>query len=143
MSDPSMDTDAYLERIGYTGAREPTAGLIRRLHRAHMLAVPFENLDIQLGRPIELSVPAFYDKIVRRRRGGFCYELNGLFGWLLQQLGIGVTLLSGRVYHQGEPGPDFEHALLLVEAGERLRIHFGIELEEGAAIGLLMALGAA
>jgi N-hydroxyarylamine O-acetyltransferase len=85
-----------------------------------LLAVPFENLDIPLGRPIELSVPAFYDKIVRRRRGGFCYELNGLFGWLLQQLGIGVTLLSARVYHLGEPGPDFEHALLLVEAGERL-----------------------
>jgi N-hydroxyarylamine O-acetyltransferase len=115
-----VDTDAYLARIGYTGAREPTTEVIQRLHRAHMLAVPFENLDIPLGRPIELSVPAFYDKIVGRRRGGFCYELNGLFGWLLQQLGIGVTLLSARVYHQGEPGPDFEHVLLLVEAEERL-----------------------
>lgn len=103
-----MDADAYLERIGYIGAREPMPDLIPQLHRAHLLAVPFENLDIPLGRPIALSVPAFYDKVVRRRRGGFCYELNGLFGWLLERLGAGVTLLSARVYHQGEPGAEWE-----------------------------------
>jgi N-hydroxyarylamine O-acetyltransferase len=120
-----MDSHRYLERIGDTGAREPVPDLIRRLHRAHMLAVPFENLDIPLGRPIALSLSGFYDKIVRRRRGGFCYELNGLFGWLLEQLGLHATLLSARVYHQGQPGPDFEHACLLVDAGERLIVDVG------------------
>jgi N-hydroxyarylamine O-acetyltransferase len=84
-----------------------------------MLAVPFENLDIPLGIPIELSLPAIYDKIVRRRRGGFCYELNGLFGWLLQRLGFKVSYLSGRVHEQGVPGPEFDHLLLLVDLGER------------------------
>jgi N-hydroxyarylamine O-acetyltransferase len=115
-----MDPDRYLERIGYTGPRQPAPETLAQLHRAHLHAVPFENLDIPLGHPIALSLLSFYDKIVRRRRGGFCYELNGLFGWLLEQLGFAVTLLSARVFHQGQPGPEFEHILLLVQAEKRL-----------------------
>ena len=115
-----MKIEAYLERIGYSGSREPTAGTLRRIHRAHLLAVPFENLDIPLGLPIVLSLPAFYDKIVQRRRGGFCYELNGLFGWLLERLGFSVVMLSARVFNAGRPGPEFDHLLLLVELEERL-----------------------
>jgi N-hydroxyarylamine O-acetyltransferase len=84
-----------------------------------MLAVPFENLDIHLGVPIVLSEQAFYDKIVGRRRGGFCYELNGLFAWLLGRLGFRVTLLSGRVFTEGGLSPEFDHMLLLVELSER------------------------
>lgn len=110
-----METDAYLDRIGYTGSREPTAETLKQLHRAHMLTVPFENLDIHLGRPIGLSLPAFYDKIVRHRRGGFCYELNGLFGWLLEQLGFDLVMLSARVFGGGRPGPEFDHLVLLIE----------------------------
>jgi N-hydroxyarylamine O-acetyltransferase len=115
-----VETDAYLARIGYDGPRDPTAETLRQLHRAHMLAVPFENLDIHLGRPIELSLPAFYDKIVRHRRGGFCYELNGLFAWLLERLGFKVVLHSARVYDGGRPGPEFDHLVLLIETGDRL-----------------------
>ena len=110
-----MNTEAYLKRIGYGMSCEPTADTIWRLHRAHMLAVPFENLDIHLGHPIRLNIPSFFDKIVRRRRGGFCYELNGLFGWLLERLGFKVTLLSVRVVGEGQMGPEFDHLLLLVE----------------------------
>ena len=73
-----MDIELYLRRIGYCGSREPTTETLKQLHRAHMLAVPFENLDILLGHPINLSLASFYDKIVQHRRGGFCYELNGL-----------------------------------------------------------------
>jgi N-hydroxyarylamine O-acetyltransferase len=80
-----------------------------------MLSVPFENLDIQLGIPIVFSVPSFYEKIVTRRRGGFCYELNGLFAWLLAELGFEVALLSGRVVSSGQLSPEFDHLLLLVE----------------------------
>ena len=83
-----MTVDAYLERIGYWGTWAPTAETLRQLHRAHLYAVPFENLDIPLGRPITLSLPVLYEKIVGRHRGGFCYELNTLFGWLLEQLGF-------------------------------------------------------
>jgi N-hydroxyarylamine O-acetyltransferase len=71
-----MQRDAYLNRIGYTGACAPTTETLRALHRAHMLAVSFENLDIPSGNPIVLSLPSLYAKIVERRRGGFCYELN-------------------------------------------------------------------
>ena len=110
-----MNVDAYLTRIGYTGPRTPDATTLAALHHAHILAVPFENLDIGLGRPITLDLPSRYAKIVTRRRGGFCYELNGLFAWLLQQLGYGVTLLSAGVYGgDGAPGPDYDHLTLLV-----------------------------
>ena len=112
-----MDVEAYLARIGYQGTRGPDLQSLRCLHRAHMQTVPFENLDIVLGRPIVLSLPAIYQKVVSRGRGGFCYELNSLFGWLLQALGYKVSMLSARVYgSDGEPGPDFDHMLLLVEA---------------------------
>ena len=110
-----MNIDAYLARIGYQGTQTPTAETLRQLHRAHLLAVPFENLDIALGRPLALSSSVLYDKIVGRRRGGFCYELNTLFGWLLEELGFEVTLLSARVFSDGQPGPAFDHMLLRVE----------------------------
>lgn len=112
-TDP-MNVTTYLARIGYDGPLEPSAETLTALHVAHLRTVPFENLDILLSRRIDLSLAAFYEKIVRRRRGGFCYELNGLFGWLLEQLGFSVSLLSARVMHGSEPGPDFEHLLLLV-----------------------------
>jgi N-hydroxyarylamine O-acetyltransferase len=90
-----------------------------------MLAVPFENLDIPLGNPIALSLPALYAKIVERRRGGFCYELNGLFAWLLEQLGFRVTRLSARVFDGVQPGPQFDHLALVVETDERLLADVG------------------
>jgi N-hydroxyarylamine O-acetyltransferase len=115
-----MEVDAYLQRIGYEGSREPTAETLKRLHRAHMLTVPFENLDILLGRPIVLSLPSFYDKIILRRRGGFCYELNELFAWLLEQLGFPVVRLSARVFDGSQPGPEFDHMVLLIKLEEHM-----------------------
>ena len=108
----ALNVDDYLERIGYRGTRAPTSETLRQLHRAHLQTVPFENLDITLGRPIALSLPVLYEKIVGHRRGGFCYELNTMFGWLLEQLGFEVTLLSARVFTDGQPGPAFDHMLL-------------------------------
>ncbi len=109
-----MERQTYLDRIAYKGPCEPTAEVLKRLHRAHLHAVPFENLDIPLGRPIGLSLPTVFDKVVRRRRGGFCYELNGLFCWLLRQLGFRVEMLAGRVHGEGGLGPEFDHMLLRV-----------------------------
>jgi N-hydroxyarylamine O-acetyltransferase len=110
-----MDVAAYLERIGYEGPREPTLDTLRAIHRRHLLTVPFENLDIHLGRTIILDEAAFFDKIVRQRRGGFCYELNGLFAALLRELGYELDLLSGRVASEaGRFGPEFDHLVLLV-----------------------------
>lgn len=115
-----MDPAAYLARIGVSGPLEPTAATLRRLHRAHLLAVPFENLDIHAGEPIVLDEAALFAKIVERRRGGFCYELNGLFAALLGQLGFQVTMLSAAVAKKnGDFGPEFDHMTLLVELEER------------------------
>ena len=111
---------AYLSRIGYSGSREPTVETLRAIHRAHLGAVPFENLDIHSGRPIRLDRAAFFRKVVGERRGGFCYELNGLFGDLLAALGFRVELLSARVAREaGGFGPEFDHLVLLVQAGGR------------------------
>jgi N-hydroxyarylamine O-acetyltransferase len=84
-----------------------------------MLNVPFENLDIHLRRTIVLDEGKLFEKIVRQRRGGFCYELNGLFAALLRKLHFQVTLLSARVYDGGNPGPEFDHMTLLVQSEGR------------------------
>lgn len=110
-----LDRGRYLARIGCVGSIEPVLETLRRLHRQHLLHVPFENLDIHLGRPLSLEPEALFDKIVRRRRGGFCYELNGLFAWLLRDLGFEVTMLAGRFLDDGgRLGPEFDHMALLV-----------------------------
>jgi N-hydroxyarylamine O-acetyltransferase len=109
-----MDTRAYLQRIHFQGELEPGAELLSSLHHANLLAVPFENLDIHLGRPIELDEQHLLEKIVASRRGGFCYELNGLFAWLLRELGFQVDLLSAEVFEGGTFSPEFDHLALRV-----------------------------
>lgn len=112
-----MDVDTYLHRIGATRPGGRTAGDLAALHRAHLLAVPFEDLDIHRGVPIDLDIDALYDKIVRRRRGGFCYENNGLFAALLTALGFDVTLVSAfSLDDEGSRGPEFDHLRLLAGA---------------------------
>jgi N-hydroxyarylamine O-acetyltransferase len=107
---------AYLERIGYSGPVSPDEETLRQIHRAHLLAVPFENLDIAWGKTIEVNQEAFVRKVVERRRGGFCYELNGAFAALLQALGFRVTLLSARVAREdGSYGREFDHLALRVD----------------------------
>jgi N-hydroxyarylamine O-acetyltransferase len=110
-----MDRQTYLTRIGYEGSLTPTASTLHDLHLVHLRSVPFENLDIQLGNPIVLNLADLYEKIVRRRRGGFCYEQNGFFAWLLGELGFEVTLLSARVANsEGRFGQEFDHLTLQV-----------------------------
>ena len=107
--------DAYLARIGYSGSHEPTLATLRGLHVRHLLTVPFENLDIHWKRPIVVDTQRFLQKIIDERRGGFCYELNGAFAWLLRELGFDVAMLSARVpTADGGLGPPFDHMTLLV-----------------------------
>ena len=113
-----FDAAAYLDRIRYAGPTEPTAETLAALHRAHMLAVPFENLDIHLGVRNVLDPDHVFDKVVRRRRGGWCFELNGLLALLLEHLGYRVTRCAAAVV-LSEPGtPDFAHLTLRVDLGE-------------------------
>ena len=111
---PQMNIRSYLERIGYDRPVRLDIESLFGLHRTHLLTVPFENLDIHAGVPIQLDEKALWDKIVARRRGGFCYELNGMFAWLLKQIGFEVIYLNGRVYNaDGQRGRDFDHLTLL------------------------------
>ena len=110
-----INIDAYLRRIGLDRAAVSTdIDSLRLLQRSHLLAVPFENLDIHWKRPIVLDVNRFYEKIVEQRRGGFCYELNGLFRELLQELGFETRLISARVFNGKLHGPEFDHAAIIV-----------------------------
>ncbi|MEU6219225.1 arylamine N-acetyltransferase [Streptomyces sp. NPDC047022] len=111
----SAQVDAYLRRIGAEHPAWPTVDVLRELHLRHLQAVPFENLSIHLGEEIVLEEKPLLDKIVRRRRGGFCYELNGAFALLLKALGFDVTLLAARVYgKEGRLGVPYDHLALLV-----------------------------
>jgi N-hydroxyarylamine O-acetyltransferase len=112
-----MDVQAYLDRINYRGDRTSTYETLRALHLAHVLAVPFENLDNFLGRPISLEPPDLFAKIVTARRGGYCYELNGLFSLLLEAMGFPVTRLIARVWYGARPPYPRSHQVLLVHAG--------------------------
>ena len=121
-----MDVGQYLRRIEYDGPRQPSSAALRGLHRQHLFAVPFENLDIALKTPICLDLALLYDKIVRRHRGGFCYELNGLFCELLIALGFRVRMLSARVRRDnGGFGPEFDHMLLRVDLEEPWLVDVG------------------
>jgi N-hydroxyarylamine O-acetyltransferase len=117
--DSAVDIDAYLKRIGYDGPTTPTIETLRAIQRAHFYTVPFENLDIQARRRIEVDEDVNYAKLVEARRGGFCLELNGTFARALRELGFEVDVLAGRVFQpSGRLSPAFTHMTLLVHLDE-------------------------
>lgn len=117
-----MNLDAYLARIRYDGLLAVDLNTLVALQRAHLLAVPFENLGVMWGEPIELDVRDHYAKIVDRKRGGFCYEQNGLFGWALAEIGFRVSRLAAQVWSvrdgSGSYGDAASHLLLKVDLAE-------------------------
>jgi arylamine N-acetyltransferase len=113
----AVDVAAYFDRIGYRGPAEPTVETVHALVAAHNGSIPFENLDPLMGIPVaDLGAAALTDKLVHRRRGGYCYEHNGLMGYVLEQLGFGVDRLAGRVIwlNPGGPLPAQTHQVLSV-----------------------------
>jgi N-hydroxyarylamine O-acetyltransferase len=121
-----MNVQTYLDRLNYDGPLVPTAETLRRLQVAHLLTVPFENLSIHAREPILLDDEALFQKIVSRRRGGFCYELNGLFAALLRALGFEVAMLSAQVANAvGNFSPDFAHMALMVPIAGRWLVDVG------------------
>lgn len=119
-----MDVMDYLRRCSASGpvapgGLEPTLGTLKVLHEAHLIAIPFENLDIHCGQSLCLDEVALFKKIVLMRRGGICYELNGLFATLLRRLGFRVSLISAGVAHDHVHfGPEFDHLALLVHLAD-------------------------
>lgn len=116
----TIDLDAYFERIGYTGARTPTLETLRELHLRHAESIPFENLNPLLKRPVNLDAESLQQKLIRERRGGYCYELNGLFALALDALGFRLTRLGARVVYLGDVNafPPRTHMLLRVDLGD-------------------------
>jgi N-hydroxyarylamine O-acetyltransferase len=100
MTNHSLDLSAYLQRIRFAGSVRPDLATLKAIHRAHQYAIPFENLDVQLRRPIVMDLEASYDKIVGRRRGGWCYEMNGVMEWALTEIGFEVMRLGAGVMRE-------------------------------------------
>src|SRR5271163_971740 len=114
----TLDLTGYFDRINYRGAADPTLEVLQDLMTAHTRTIPFENLDPVLGVPVDdLSAAALTDKLVHRRRGGYCYEHNGLMGYVLAEIGFRVRRLAGRVVWMRPPGsplPAQTHTVLAV-----------------------------
>ncbi|MFF7139624.1 arylamine N-acetyltransferase [Streptomyces nodosus] len=137
--DPAL-IDGYLRRLGTERPGRPTADVLRELHLRHLRTVPFENLSLHLGEEIVLAEERLLEKIVDRRRGGFCYELNGAFAVLLRALGFEVALLAARTYgKEGLLGVPYDHLALRVgtaDGGDWLAdVGFGAHSHGPLAIG--------
>ncbi len=110
-----MNATAYLQRIGFQGTPRADLATLQALQLLHLRTVPFENLSIHGGQAIVLDEALLYQKVVQQKRGGFCYELNGLFACLLQELGFSVSRVAASAGGaSGSFGPGFDHMTLLV-----------------------------
>lgn len=115
-----MDIQGYLRRINSTGILRRDLDSLRDLQYKHVFAIPFETLDIHSQVPIILQINLLYQKVIRDHRGGYCYELNGLFHHLLHGCGFDVRLVSGRLHHGNNRfGREFEHVALVVRLNGR------------------------
>ncbi|SCG37459.1 arylamine N-acetyltransferase family protein [Micromonospora humi] len=116
----ALDLDAYLRRVGHRGPVTPDGATLRALHRAHVAAITFENLDVMLGRGVEVDLPRVQDKLVRAGRGGYCYEHGVLFGAVLQRIGYRVDRLLARTGDPAESPRPRSHLVLRVDDGDRV-----------------------
>lgn len=122
-----MKLDDYLARIAYDGPVEPDLACLAAIHRQHLLAIPYENLDVQLRRPVDLDPVRIFDKLVTRRRGGWCYEMNGLLSWALRELGFDVRRMVGGVMRAAIGDEAFgNHLVLRVELDEPYLVDVGL-----------------
>lgn len=122
-----LDIQDYFGRIGYEGPCEPTLDTLARVHRAHALAIPYENLDVYLERPVDQDISRIFSKIVHEGRGGWCYEMNGLLGWALREIGFDVTRHMGGVFRAEHGDEAFgNHLVHTVEMDETFIVDVGI-----------------
>ncbi|MCM3745537.1 arylamine N-acetyltransferase [Sporosarcina luteola] len=121
-----MEIEKYLDRFHASPGNQPSLRQLSELQRLHMTAVPFENLDVIRRVPIYLNLNTIYEKVVLRKRGGFCYELNGLFHWLLRQLGYDASLIAATVYRpNGQWAKPETHAAILVHLEQSYLVDVG------------------
>jgi N-hydroxyarylamine O-acetyltransferase len=130
-----MQLEVYLERIQYRGELTPTLSVLNAIHAAHVCSIPFENIDVQLGRPLTISINDAYRKIVEQHRGGWCYEQNGLFGWALSEIGFHVTRLAASVMRNPEDDQSAaNHLCLLVTCPGEAQLQFLVDVGFGGSM---------
>jgi N-hydroxyarylamine O-acetyltransferase len=126
-----MDLQGYLDRVGFTGEPGRDPETLRAIHRGHVSNIPFENIDVLLGRTVDFDLERIFDKIVTRHRGGWCYEMNGLLGWALESIGFDVTRLAGGVGRSARGDEAVgNHLVLLVDGTWLADVGFGDGLWE-------------
>lgn len=114
-----MNLDSYLQRINYSGPLEPTKQVLFDIHRGHLTSIAYENLDIHLGTPVTVELEQIFDKIVTRGRGGWCFEMNGLFAWALREIGFDVTMYAATVGRETRKNArEGDHLVLQVDLDE-------------------------
>ncbi|WP_246169850.1 arylamine N-acetyltransferase family protein [Alkalibaculum sporogenes] len=114
-----FNVGSYLERIKYKGKTDITYKTLYGLHTAHTLEIPFENLDVYYRKPISLDRESLFNKIVENKRGGYCFEMNGLFSFILEELGFKVTNLLARGTMDGKTYFAKTHQVLMVEIDDK------------------------
>ena len=130
-----MQLQPYLDRIHYHGDLIPTLYVLKTIHAAHACSIPFENIDVQLGRRLTISINDAYRKIVEQQRGGWCYEQNGLFGWALSEIGFQVTRLAASVMRN--PANDQSagnHLCLLVTCPGETQVQYLVDVGFGGSM---------
>lgn len=121
-----MNTQSYLKRINYQKPLNPDKETLFQVHQAHLYHVPFEDLNIHYDIPIVLKAKDLYEKVVTKERGGFCYELNGLFRELLKEIGFKTTLIAASVIDKhGVIGHKYDHAALIVDLEKQWLVDVG------------------
>ncbi|MDY0816392.1 arylamine N-acetyltransferase family protein [Kitasatospora purpeofusca] len=139
----SVDLDKYFARIGWDGGRAPTLDTLRSLQHAHVLGIPFENIDVVVGTVPSLDLADLEAKLVAGSRGGYCFEQNTLFAGVLEQLGYGVTRYTGRVRVGARPGEirPRTHLVLGIEVPGGSEVPGGGEVQGGGEVRYLVDVG--
>ncbi len=120
-----MNINEYCQRIGYQNEVVVNEDCLKELHRYHVMSIPFEAIDVQLGRRIELKLDSIFHKVVKQNRGGYCYELNLLFQAMLSEIGFESYLISARIFNNQEFGPEFDHMAIVVKLQEYWLVDVG------------------
>jgi len=110
-----LNIDKYIERIGFNGDIEISEECFKELHKCHVMSIPFEAIDVELNRHIELTLGKIYNKVVVKNRGGYCYELNLLFQELLSKVGFESYLISASIFDSEKFGPEYDHMAIIVK----------------------------
>ena len=120
-----MDINKYISRIGYEGKLSPNEECLKELHRCHLMSIPYEALDVQLGKRISLDLNKIFKKVIDNQRGGYCYELNYIFHWLLTKVGFENHLVSARIFDNEKIGPEFDHMAIVVKLNDLWLVDVG------------------